>query len=148
MTVIRKSQGMALEWRTIMANINKVLDGVAQATSSALMFACMPIFERSQHYCPVKTGALKASGYCRQMQAGRRTQAKVEIGYAEGGAPYYGFYVHEDLTKRHEGDTRAKFLQSAIDELKGDIVPRVADYLKSAASGSAPSMPDEVRGSR
>jgi hypothetical protein len=144
MTVIRKAEGIRLQWRTILANINKALDGTVGATPDALMYAVLPIFEKSQHYCPVKTGRLKRSGFCRQKAAAGRSQAKVEIGYAEGGDPHYAFIVHEDMTARHEGDTRAKFLQSAIDEGKDDIIPRVADYLRGGGAGG--SQPKEVKG--
>jgi hypothetical protein len=142
MPVIRKAQGIQLQWRTVMANISKALDSVVAVTPDALMYGCLPIFEKSQHYCPVKTGRLKRSGFCRQVGASGRAQAKVEIGYAQGGDPHYGFIVHEDMTARHEGDTRAKFLQSAIDEDKGNIVPRVASFLRSGGQ----SQPKEVRG--
>jgi hypothetical protein len=150
MTVLRKSAGMAMEWRTILANIDKALNGVARATPDALMYACLPVFEKSQTYCPVKSGRLKRSGYIMKVAASGRAQAKVEIGYARGGSPHYGVYVHENLMARHSDPTRSKFLQAAVEEERGHIVERVAEYLRNQMSGSGAGVggtPDEVKGS-
>jgi hypothetical protein len=138
----RRASYTMVEWRTIEANIKKRLEDLAGYCPQAVMYATLPIFEQSQRIVPVKTGRLKRSGYCRIVPAQGRRQARVEIGYGTG----YGIYVHEDLAAYHAEPTQAKFLQGPLEEQRGDILPRIRDYLQQAMKGSPPTVPDEVTG--
>ena len=62
------------------------------------------IFELSQMWCPVETGALKASGKIIENSLGT---------YSIKYSTPYAVHVHEILGNRHEYPTRAKWLEDA-----------------------------------
>lgn len=92
--------------------------------------ALRPTFGKSQVYCPVRDGTLRASGYLESKQTSDGAEA--EIGYGRGGIPDYAIYVHE-LPARHEEPTRDKFLQAAIDEDYFAIINRIPQLVREAA---------------
>lgn len=69
------------------------------------------IYDLSQYYVPVDTGALKNSG--RLEATGDGFDQVVRVSYNTE----YAIYVHEILTNFHEPPTSAKYLQRAIDEV-------------------------------
>ena len=104
-----------------------------EAGPDILMEALRPTYEESQELVPVKTGVLKASGFLR---AGKfRGIPTAEIGYADGGRPFYAAKVHEDLDVYHKPPTQAKFLEMPLRKNMNDIKNRVIFLIKEAAGG-------------
>ena len=95
-----------------------------------LVEALQPAFDKSQVYCPKKTGALADSGYLHAV--GFRGGARAAIGYAAGGAPNYAIIVHE-LPYQHESPTRSKFLQAAVDEEYNSMLDSIPRLVRQAA---------------
>lgn len=113
-----------------------------QYIAICLMNALIPTFELSQTYCPTASGRLKGSGYLETVRAianqaplGEQIDQgamgnpdfdmpsakfdetiKVVMGYAKNNEPMYAGWVHENLEWKHKPPTKAKFLQSAIEE--------------------------------
>jgi hypothetical protein len=92
--------------------------------------ALRPTFGKSQVYCPVQDGNLRASGYVESKRTSEGAEA--EIGYGRGGLPGYAIYVHE-LPAAHEEPTRDKFLQAALDEDYFAIINRIPLLVREAA---------------
>jgi hypothetical protein len=93
----------------------EVCDNFVNVSEDVMLEALQPTFEKARDvYCPEKTGDLRASGYLEKV--GFRGQPRVEIGFARGGDPWYGLYVHEMTGYNHEPPTQAKFLQRAVME--------------------------------
>jgi hypothetical protein len=75
--------------------------------------ALEPVFAKSQEYCPVDTGSLINSG---RLSSGKRNgKAVAYITYGDSIA-WYAAIVHERTDLNHASPTRAKFLQSALEE--------------------------------
>lgn len=104
-------------------SISAVINELVDVTPDVLDEALRPTFEKSQKYVPVQTGALKASGYLNVDQA--YGHIRVEIGYGKAGDPFYAPYVHERMDLHHQAPTKAKFLQSAIEEDAQAIPQRI-----------------------
>jgi hypothetical protein len=98
--------------------------------------ALEPTFLKARDvYCPVETGALRDSAYLEIQPF--RGQPRVEMGFARGGDPYYAVLVHENLEMSHKPPTRAKFLETAIDEDLPDINIRIAQGFEKFFNGHA-----------
>ena len=111
------------QMREIERNYTKFVNSTTSATPRILEEALKPTFMKSQKYTPLDTGALRASGYLEVRKVGDKVRA--EIGYGKGGKPYYAVFVHEMLHLAHKAPTRAKFLQSALEEDANAIVARI-----------------------
>ena len=95
-----------------------------ETVSPDILFETLePTFKKSQEYCPVKTEALKMSGYLEKRKF--RGNVVVEVGYAKGGKPPYAPIVHERIDYYHAPPTRAKFLQAALEEDAAEIQDRI-----------------------
>lgn len=121
------------EMAAIVAELKRRINAIKEATPAALEEALTPTFAKAIAYTPVATGKLRASGYMEMKQGIRGPE--IEIGFGKGGNPSYAAYVHEMVNIPHAAPTRAKFLQSAIEE-DIDIIPkRIAAELRRAAKG-------------
>jgi hypothetical protein len=107
----------------IVKNFASFFDHLDHESGDILLEALKPTFEKSQEYVPVQGGRLKGSGYLEKRQI--RGHTSVEIGYARGGNPNYAVFVHENLAVFHAEPTRAKFLQSALEEDAEAIKKRI-----------------------
>src|SRR5436190_2080674 len=115
-------------------NLLAVLQGFIDESPKVMLEAMKPTFLISQRLCPIKTGKLRASGYLEI--TGFRGNARVEIGYAKGGNPWYAPIVHENLEAFHEPPTQAKFLEDAINQDEQNILARIAEgYEKRVLRG-------------
>lgn len=114
----------------VMKNFQDFINLVVDITPEALEYTLQETFALSQTYCPVKTGALRDSGYLDVTQEGNKITA--EIGYAPGGIPHYGIFVHELIDAHHEAPTRSKFLEAAINETAGDWGKRLIDFYRGS----------------
>lgn len=118
----------------VLARFAKVVSSIEQASVPAVRYALQPIFDKSQIYCPVKTGDLKGSGYLEVRRTGQKVVA--EIGYAKGGHPDYAVIVHENLEFFHQPPTQAKYLQRAMEEGIDKVPARLAEYIRRRARTS------------
>lgn len=107
--------------------VQSVFDQVAEATPQIMFDALEPTKVLAEVYCPKKTNTLVNSAYLEITDTGK--QPRVELGFAKGGQPPYGVYVHEMVEYHHEPPTRSKFLQAAMLEDMNNIFQRLdADY--------------------
>lgn len=91
----------------------RVEQGLVQAVQDALNEVAQQILERSQDLVPVRTGALRDSGYITSGDQGG--YPSVTITYGGGDVPY-AYQVHEDLEMRHPNGGQAKYLEQAVIE--------------------------------
>jgi hypothetical protein len=97
--------------------------------------ALEPTFLKARDvYCPIDKGDLRASGYLEIQPF--RGQPRVEMGFARGGQPFYAVVVHENLEMPHKPPTRAKFLETAVDEDLSDISSRITEGFRKFFNGS------------
>ena len=129
----RHASNARAEMAAIVKELSRRLNAIKNATPMALEVALTPTFAKALVYTPVATGKLRASGYM-QLKEGSRGP-EIEIGFGKGGSPSYAAYVHEMVNIPHTAPTRAKFLQSAIEEDIDDIPKRIAAELRRAAKG-------------
>jgi hypothetical protein len=116
----------------IAADFNAFINHFTAMSPEILTQAYQPTFEKSQAYCPKKTGDLVSSGFMEVAGAGTKTPTVV-IGYGRGGRPDYAPIVHEDTTKFHAPPTRSKWLQAALDEDYNQILQRITLFSRQAA---------------
>lgn len=117
----------------IVSNWQEFVDQVEELVPEVLLNAMHIPFEKSQAYCPVKTGEMKASGYLVITRRGQKPQ--VEIGYGRGNSPSYTALQHENLEFGHKPPTRAKWLQSALEESASVVQQQVVQGLKNFQRG-------------
>lgn len=111
-------------------NLRKVLRKIDNATGPAIVFGMQPIFDESQILVPVKTGALKRSGFLDVERRGGGASAA--IGYAKKGEPLYAIIQHERLDFSHQAPQQAKYLEEAVNRHIDKIQPRVAEFIRKA----------------
>jgi len=104
-------------------NIVRQMQGI---TPRVLREAMLPAFEKAVVYCPFLTGALRASGRL-EVERSTKNRARATITF---GSPTvrYAPIVHERTDLHHVPPTRAKFLQSAMEEEMGSFLTRLAIF--------------------
>jgi hypothetical protein len=118
--------------------VQSICDQFEEVSPDIMLEALRPTFQKSQRYCPVKSGELKDSGYLEVTSSSKNP--RVEMGYAKGGNPRYAVYVHEILDYAHAPPTRAKWLQAALMEDLDQILLRLGSgYAEFAAFYGTPS---------
>lgn len=116
------------QMKRIEENLSAVINQLKDVTAEVLEDALRPTFEKALMFTPVDTGKLKASGFLITRDSSKRVQA--EMGFGKGGVPDYALRVHEDLNLNHKAPTKAKFLQSAIEEDIDEIPGRLIQAYK------------------
>jgi hypothetical protein len=122
----------AKDTKGIVKRFTDFINQVRAVAPRAARIALLPTFQKSQIYCPKKTGALVYSGYLEiegRFNLGGRDPS-VEIGYGKDGKPPYALIVHEVLNHYHKPPTRAKWLQVAMQEDRTKLLPRIASQLQ------------------
>lgn len=117
---------MASKARALTDDLLAIVNAFEDATPEIIMEALEPTFEKAKYYVPKDTWDLHDSAYLEITSF--RGKPRVEMGFARGGNPPYGMFVHEIERYRHASPTRSKFLEAAMKEDLGDIPGR----LKSA----------------
>lgn len=107
---------------------SRFLDAMRGLTVQAVREALELPFELSQEYCPVDTGALISSGQLKVRREGRG-RVRGTINYGGPQAPYAAI-VHERTDLNHKHPTRAKFLQSAMEETLGTFIDVIEQEYK------------------
>lgn len=135
----RASQSGSMQALTAQFNqeMNEILEAFDEFTSDVegfmpevLVDALEPTFGKALEYCPEDSGALRASGYLEVEKY--RGGSRAVIGFGKGGQPDYAIYVHE-MPYAHAEPTRAKFLQSALDEDYFSIVSSIPRLVRQRA---------------
>lgn len=119
----------------ILKNYEGVVKGLKEMTPAVMLHALRPTYNKSQIYVPKETTDLAASGYLEITNS--RGKQRVEIGYAKGGFPKYGIWVHEIATYKHAAPTRYKFLEAALNEDMQSYLPRLQDAYLNGVSADA-----------
>lgn len=125
-------RGSTLDARADMANIianyKTLMAQLKSVTPDAMLSAMQPVFDKSQEYVPRKTGALAESGIL-EVGTDNSGRPTVKIQYGDSSAPYAAL-VHEMVWLNHESPTRAKYLQSAMEEEFDSFLTSLAvDYM-------------------
>jgi hypothetical protein len=120
----------------VLGNLNNWIRHMEGASADIAVEALRPTFDKSQMYCPVDGGDLKASGYLESRLF--RGHAVAEIGYGKGGNPDYAIYVHERTDLKHKAPSRSKFLQDAVEEDLSAIQGRIKDaVIRASGTGGS-----------
>lgn len=120
--------GYAMQIRSQMKAVeqsySRLIETLGLNSEAAIEAMLQPVFNRSQELVPVKTGALKSSGYIATRQS--RGRSVGEVGYGKGNVPPYAVFVHENLDAQHAPPTQAKFLEQAVDEHAAGMLDQAA----------------------
>jgi hypothetical protein len=109
-------------------SLAKVLNQIEGITGDVLWEACEPIFDKALEYVPYDTGKLHDSGFYELTETA--SGPRLTIGFAAQSNPPYAVLVHENMEFFHEPPTRAKFLQSAIEEEGPKVASNIQRMLK------------------
>jgi hypothetical protein len=110
---VSKFVGVEVDNKGFEAIKNRVEQNIARVIQDALNDVAQQILTRSQVLVPVRTGALRDSGYITSGDQGGYPSVKITYG---GGDVPYAYQVHEDLEMRHPNGGQAKFLEQAFIE--------------------------------
>ncbi len=117
------------QMKTVVDNLEKVVERIENVTPDALRFGLQPIFDESQRLVPVDTHKLKSSGFVEVRTEPRSGRISAQIGYGRFGKPFYAGFVHERTDLNHAPPTQAKYLEAAINKHIGDFTRRVGLFL-------------------
>lgn len=110
----------------------KLVKHLQTVTPDVLWNALEPVFQKSQDYVPVRTGELKFSGDMRVEGVGDTLEGSITYG---NPTAWYAALVHEYVWLNHQPPTRAKYLQSAMEEeLDSFMVSIAVDYATALGS--------------
>ena len=114
---------------TVEAGIQQGLAAIVKAVAGSVMDEAEAIMATSkEHYCPVDTGILRASGIVLPpVITGQHVD--VTMGYG-GNASSYALEVHENLSVQHPVG-QAKYLEVPILAAASGMVDRIAVRAKS-----------------
>lgn len=112
------------QMKQIQDNFNAWVSHMREQGGQVLFEALQPTWDKSQERVPVKTGALKESGYF-ELDRTDPTRPTVLMGYAQDDDPDYAAFVHEDPVAFHQPPTSNKFLQGPLEEDAQSIKERV-----------------------
>ena len=120
-------------------NIDKLInllrkggDGARQALFQTLYGEAQIAFAESQAEVPVDKGNLRNSGQAYGIQVNRFGDTlEITLGYG-GVAASYALIVHEDLQARHNGGTKAKYLEDPIKRRSNGLGTRLLSGVENA----------------
>lgn len=101
--------------RKFFKSLSKAERAHAKAFETGIKVTALYIQRESQKIVPVDTGVLRNSAGT--MAEGKGWETVVSIFYTA----QYAVYVHEILTSYHAPPTRAKYLESVLEEKKKEI---------------------------
>jgi hypothetical protein len=102
-----------------------VLSAVEQAAQEALKEVAEETLERSNELSPTLTGETDESGFVKV------DDLTAQIGYRS----FVARLQHEDLDYQHPRGGQAKFLETAADEMRSQIGPRMAAKIRGVLGG-------------
>jgi hypothetical protein len=115
--------------RQIVKQYSDLVGYIQGVTPDIMLLAMRQPFALSQVYVPKDTLELMHSGYL--VITTRGATPAVEIGYGRNGIPDYAALQHENLFFHHQAPTRAKYLQSALEETYGQVWGSIQEMLAS-----------------
>lgn len=113
---------------SVISSYAKLIQYTRNILPECLEDALRPTFEKSQVYVPKKTGTLARSG--KLITGYKGVRAHAEISYGNEGEVHYAALVHEFTELNHQEPTRAKYLQSAMEEDLGEFKERVISAIR------------------
>jgi hypothetical protein len=122
----------AASFRQIEDNFKKWTLHMTGQSGEVLRMALQPTLEKAIGYCPMKTGALRASAYLEVARTGFLGSYQAELGFGRNGEPSYAILVHE-VDRYHKPPTRWKFLQTALEEDASEIQNRLVNGFQVAS---------------
>jgi hypothetical protein len=105
-----------------------------QAAAGSLYRSSERIMTRSKdHFCPVDTGNLRATGHVRMPEVqGKEVRVVMGYGGTAGGKPVgYAVYVHE-VNKNYKNGKQWKYLETPLKEAIPDIVRALREDINDA----------------
>ena len=123
--------------REINKTLQRIIDGIEDATPEALLFAVEPVLKESDRLVPKDTETLRESQYAETFSTGA-TRLGIEVGYGRFDAPagksgkppsQYAAIVHERPDLKHDSPTQFKYLQIPFQQALGQFDKRVRDFL-------------------
>jgi hypothetical protein len=110
----------------IIRSYEDIIKSLHDVTPEAIRRALEPVFDKSQEYVPQRTGLLASSGILEV--EGSRGNVEGSITYGNMQA-WYAAMIHEYVWLNHKPPTRAKYLQSALEEEMDSFLTSLAvDY--------------------
>lgn len=125
------TRGVRQQIQGIVKNFEAFAEHMQAVTPEVLYNAFEPAFKDSLELVPRDTQALANSGYLETRRF--RNKVVLEIGYAKGGNPHYGAFVHENLEVYHAEPTQAKFLQQPLEQRSDQIRDDIVNGLKETS---------------
>lgn len=111
--------------KDIQRTIKAIADAFPDKAAAALYQEAQIEMTESKRRCPVKTGALRASGRVAEPERGPGNSLSVTLSYGTE----YAIFVHENLEAFHPVG-QAKFLESVINESRPFMAARVAKRIQ------------------
>jgi len=106
--------------------------GARQALRQALYREAQIAFNESQLEVPVDKGNLRNSGQAYGIQVNQIGDSLIiTLGYG-GVAASYALIVHEDLGARHNGSTKAKYLEDPVKRRQAGLATRLVTAVDNA----------------
>lgn len=102
-----------------------ILSTVEKAAQEALAEVGEETLERSNELSPTLTGETDDSGFV------QTDDLTVQVGYSS----FVARLQHEDLDYQHPRGGQAKFLETAADEMRAQVGPKVAAKIREALGG-------------
>ena len=116
----------------LISNIQKLARDYPREAAAALYQEALKVEKLSRSLTPVETGALRASHETEFPKIeGGDVSIRIRVG---GPAAGYAVYVHENLEAFHKVG-QAKFLESAINASREDLIRGVAARLSRTVEG-------------
>jgi len=114
----------------MLQNLRREVHWIKEASENALDVVVHKIGVRSQELVPVATGHLKSTFGTRTFR-NRQNEVTVILYYTAD----YALWVHE-INAHHASPTQWKYLQTAIDEYRGEIMQDLAASVRANRSGA------------
>lgn len=120
--------------QTVMTRIKAIPTNLTRSTENEIYDTVTDIFNESQKQVPVDRGFLRGSGATVVLST---DPLDITIGYG-GVTAGYALAVHENLTAKHKGGTKAKYLEDPFNEQTAKLDERVAATIDGAVIGQMP----------
>lgn len=108
----------------VVRRYSEMITGMQSVTGDILQEILEPVLHKAMIYCPVRTGDLRGSGRI-VVEVSSKHRASATILFGNSGVKYAAL-VHERTQVFHAPPTRAKFLQSALEEELGGVLAHAA----------------------
>lgn len=108
---------------TVIGNYNRLVRVLENSSADILEQVLQPVLDKSQFYVPKKTGALASTAELTTENTTTGAEARITYGSPD---VFYAAIVHEFTWLNHQSPTRAKYLQTAMEEEIDNFLERAA----------------------